>query len=155
MVDRHELAGYVNTAVPIDSLGGPMEFSTFFGACAVLTRGRPSNDRDQEDAFFVTMAYERNIREPIVGIICEFLKKQPPQAHNLISGEGGTPMTILTKVLMDMMDNAFLAHVKDLAAFEGPSPVNFSALRMAGYLWLTNLRGPGKSWKPLTHWFFK
>ena len=60
-------------------------------------------------------------------------------------------MTSLTQDIMDLVDNAWMAHIQDWAAFEGPSPINITAVRMAGYLWLSYLRVPGQSWKPLTH----
>ena len=150
MFDQHELPGYVITTIPTQSMGGPMEFSTFFGACAVIARYGAS-DQDKEDANFVHVSYQENIRGPIVRIICAFLKKRPPKAHNLISGQGGWGMTSLTQDIMDLVDNAWMAHIQDWAAFEGPSPINITAVRMAGFLWLSYLRVPGQSWKPLTH----
>ena len=149
MYDQHELPGYVTTRVP-SSLEA-MEFSVLFGACAAVTHYDP----DEEDAHLVLVCYHVNVRDPIVCIICDCLGIRPPEERNLISGQGGWGTTSLTRVLMKMMDDAWMAHVRDWAAFEGPSPINITAVRMAGYLWLGWIRVPFQSWKPLTHWFFK
>ena len=145
MYDQHELPGYVTTRVP-SSLEA-MEFSVLFGACAAVTHYDP----DEEDAHLVLVCYHFNVRDPIVCIICDCLGIRPPEERNLISGQGGWGTTSLTRVLMKMMDDAWMAHVRDWAAFEGPSPINITAVRMAGYLWLGWLRVPFQSWKPLTH----
>ena len=150
MSDEHELPGYVTTTVPIRSLEPAMEFSLLFGACAAITHYRAS-DPDKEDAHLVLVCYHVNVRDPIVRIICGCLGIPPPKARNLISGQGGWGTTSLTRVLMKMMDDAWMAHVRDWAAFEGPSPINITAVRMAGYLWLGWIRVPFQSWKPLTH----
>ena len=124
-----------------------MEFSVLFGACAAVTHYDP----DEEDAHLVLVCYHFNVRDPIVCMICDCLGIRPPEERNLISGQGGWGTTSLTRVLMKMMDDAWMAHVRDWAAFEGPSPINITAVRMAGYLWLGWLRVPFQSWKPLTH----
>ena len=145
MYDQHELPGYVTTRVP-SSLEA-MEFSVLFGACAAVTHYDP----DEEDAHLVLVCYHLNVRDPIVCIICDCLGIRPPEERNLISGQGGWGTTSLTRVLMKMMDKSWMAHVRDWAAFEGPSPINITAVRMAGYLWLGWIRVPFQSWKPLTH----
>ena len=145
MYDQHELPGYVTTRVP-SSLEA-MEFSDLFGACAAVTHYDP----DEEDAHLVLVCYHLNVRDPIVCIICDCLGIWPPKERNLISGQGGWGTTSLTRVLMKMMDKSWMAHVRDWAAFEGPSPINITAVRMAGYLWLGWIRVPFQSWKPLTH----
>ena len=145
MYDQHELPGYVTTRVP-SSLEA-MEFSDLFGACAAVT----NYDPDEEDAHLVLVCYHLNVRDPIVCIICDCLGIWPPKERNLISGQGGWGTTSLTRVLMKMMDKSWMAHVRDWAAFEGPSPINITAVRMAGYLWLGWIRVPFQSWKPLTH----
>ena len=111
MSDQHELPGYVTTTVPILSLEPTMEFSPFFGACAAITQYRAS-DQDKEDAHLVHVCYQTNVRDPIVRIICGCLGIPPPKARNLISGQGGWGMTSLTWVLMNMVDNAWMAHVR-------------------------------------------
>ena len=152
MFNQHELPGYVTTTVPIDDLEF-IEFSDFFGACAAITQFRAS-DQDKEDANLVHLCFQPNVHAPIVGAICGCLGIPLPKARNLISGHGGSGMTRLTWVLMNMVDNACLAHVRDWAAFQVPSPINITAVRMAGYLWLGLLRAPRQSWKPLTHCTF-
>ena len=143
---EHELPGYVTATVPMHSLE-PMEFSPFFGACAQYG----ASDQDKEDANLVHVCYQMNVRVPVVCRICGCLGIPPPEARNLISGQGGWGMTSLTQDIMDLVDNAWVAHIQDWAAFEGPSPINITAVRMAGYLWLSYLRVPGQSWKLLTH----
>ena len=155
MSHLHDLPGYVTTEVDLDSLQTTMPFSLLFNACAAIKdfKNRGS-DQDHENAHLVNLCYYRNVLEPIVSIVCGFLGIQPPQAPNLITGEGGCGMTKLTWMLMDMIDDAWFAHVKDYAAFEGPSMANIAAVRMAGHLWLGWIWHPGMSRKPLTHWTY-
>ena len=103
-----------------------------------------SDRRDNEDVELAMTCYHRNVCEPIASIV----------APNLITGEGGCGMTKLTWMLMDMIDDAWFAHVRDYAAFEGPSMANIAAVRMAGHLWLGWIWHPGMSRKPLTHWTY-
>ena len=118
MSHLHDLPGYVTTEVPIESLQTTMSFSLLFGACAAIKDFRGS-DQDHEDAHLVTLCYHRNVREPIVSIVCGFLGIRPPEACNLISGQGGWSTTSLTRILTNMMNDAWKVHVRDWAAFEG------------------------------------
>ena len=157
MYHQHELPGYVTISnVPMSSVE-TMEFSPFFGACAAMTDWYGVSDQDKEDAHLVHMCYQMNVRISIMHIIGGYLLDiRPPEARNLISGQGGWGMTsrshkwVLMNVL-NVIDNVWWTHVRDWAAFEGPSPINITAVRMAGYLWLGWLRLPRQSWKPLTH----
>ena len=108
MSHLHDLPGYVTTEVDLDSLQTTMPFSLLFNACAAIKDFRGS-DRDNEDAELVTLCYHRNVREPIASIVCGFLGIQPPQAPNLITGEGGCGMTKLTWMLMGKIDDAWFA----------------------------------------------
>ena len=154
MSHLHVLPGYVITEVDLDSVQTTMPFSLLFNACAALKDFKFRGRRDNEDVELAILCYHRNVREPIASIVCGFLGIQPPQAPNLITGEGGCGMTKLTWMLMGKIDDAWFAHVKDYAAFEGPSMANIAAVRMAGHLWLGWIWHPGMSRKPLTHWTY-
>ena len=142
MSNHHDPPGYFNVTVPIDSVETTMPFRFLFGLCA--------DPIDKEAAHFVSVCYQRNIRDPIVIIVCHYLGIPPPEGLNLISGQGGGGKSTITRILTTKMQDAWMAHVRDWAGFEGPSPINITAVRMAGYLWLRFLRVPGQSWKPLT-----